>query len=53
MKKRPVWLSSNCALSVMLHPFSAKKEEIAATIPRVEAQVTRRQNLVMDLCLAR
>jgi hypothetical protein len=45
-------LSSNWALSVMLQPSSARKDEIAATIPRAETQVTRRQNLVMNVCLA-
>ncbi|VVN46082.1 hypothetical protein PS673_05759 [Pseudomonas fluorescens] len=45
MKKLPVSMSSNCELSEMLHPLSERKPDIAATIPRVERQVTVRQYL--------
>ncbi|WP_331794166.1 hypothetical protein [Pseudotabrizicola sp. L79] len=47
MKKRPLSMSSNWALSVMLQPSWAIKVEIFATIPRRDGQVTVRQNLVM------
>jgi hypothetical protein len=45
MKKLPVSASSNCALSVMLQVWSARKVEIAATIPLVERHLTRRAKL--------
>jgi hypothetical protein len=46
MKKRFASRSSNWELSTMLQPMPARNPDKAATIPRVEGQVTVRTKLV-------
>ncbi|MER8594296.1 hypothetical protein NKH33_22370 [Mesorhizobium sp. M1182] len=51
MKKLPVCESSNCELSVMLQPLSARQPAMAATMPRFDLQVTVRQYLSISILL--